>query len=885
MRYKINTVQRFLALLVVMSMGAGTAMAHKNADNEREIKIQIVDQNGKTIPEVDVFIGMDRKHYIGDNNGNVLLKVKEHELITISEKGYEDKVLFGAEAVKNSLVILEKSEFYVNDEKTIQLPYWEMQKTNTTGDYIVITGEELEKYPSTDLRLAFSGLVTGLSITETDGSTGISSEIHKNRNRANEYMRGNMPIYLMDGVQVDIAEMPLDPQEIETVTFIKDVLAKTMYGPRAANGVISIKTKRGKENEHLLKVNMEAGLSAVDRFPNWVEGADYARLNNLARMNNGMDPLYSDKAIAAYSKNNPYDLKYPSTNFKEMLFKDTKSYQRINLSSAGGSEFVKYFAYLGYTGEGDNFNIGSSANYNRLNARANLDMKVNDFISVDLGLFAGLSIRKSPNYQYDTFDYLDFNRALDQVTSVSPIAFPIYVPMESEDKNIPNYAVSNTFNYNPVGALASSGYYTEKGRSGRANIGLNIDLNHILKGVSLRTFLDVSTYNQTRIGKNERYSAYTLTPSEESEDGFKYTQVQTPVTASGETKMRDYYFMRYSGYQSIDYRNLFYGKHDLKASALIFLSQLSRQGVENPLREMNANFLGGYTYDKKYSLQTAVSYAGSQALKGKNRFKAFPSIGVSWVISEEKFMKALDFIDFLKLRGEWGLLGYLSSNPSLAMYENKWQTGEGASFGPNSSNNWMGGAQWKPAYTFYNKWKNPDLDWETRNEFSVGLDAVLFDNSLSVSVSYYHSKHNGEWVSPTNQYPDIVGLLAIPCINFNNTLYYGGEIAAKYKGKVGDFNYVIGGSFSMPRTKRLRYDEPNYKWSYQYREGKSTDALFGLVYDGRYSSDVEANSVNQLFDVKLHEGDFKYKDLNGDNVIDEMIRRKLEIPHLSIFIH
>lgn len=149
------------------------------------------------------------------------------------------------------MVILEKSEFYVNDEKTIQLPYWEMQKTNTTGDYIVITGEELEKYPSTDLRLAFSGLVTGLSITETDGSTGISSEIHKNRNRANEYMRGNMPIYLMDGVQVDIAEMPLDPQEIETVTFIKDVLAKTMYGPRAANGVISIKTKRGKENEHL----------------------------------------------------------------------------------------------------------------------------------------------------------------------------------------------------------------------------------------------------------------------------------------------------------------------------------------------------------------------------------------------------------------------------------------------------------------------------------------------------------------------------------------------------------------------------------------------------------------------------------------------------------
>lgn len=869
MKYKMKTVHRIVTLLVSMSMANGTVMAYQPAGNEREVKIQIVDAKGNAIPEVDVFIHGGKKHYQGDANGNVSVKGKQHELITISEKGYEEKVLSLNEAEKNPLIVLENSEIFKQDEGKVELPYWEMDKANSTGDYIVITGEELEKYPSTDLRLAFSGLVAGLSITETDGATGISSEIHQDRNRANEYMRGTMPIYLMDGVQVDIAEMPLDPQEIETVTFIKDVLAKTMYGPRAANGVISIKTKRGKANEHLLKVNVEAGLSAVDRFPNWTDGADYARLNNMARMNDGMEPLYSDDAIAAYSKNNPYDLKYPSTNFKDMMFKDTKSYQRVNVSSAGGNDFVKYFAYLGYTGEGDNFNMGSSANYNRLNARANMDMKVNDFISVDLGLFAGLSIRKSPNYQYDTFDYFDFDRALDQATSVSPIAFPIYVPLESEEENIPNYGVSNTFNYNPIGALASSGYYTEKGRSGRANIGLNIDLNHILKGVSLRTFLDVSTYNQTRIGKNERYSAYTLTPSEEAEGGFEYTQVQTPVTASGESKMRDYYFTRYSGHQSIDYRNVFNGKHDVKASALLFLSQLARQGVENPLREMNANFLGGYTYDKKYSLQGAVSYAGSQSLKGKNRFRAFPSFGASWVISEEDFMKDVEFIDFLKLRAEWGLLGYLSSTPTLSMYENKWQTGSGSSFGPNSSNKWMGGSQWTPAYTFYNKWKNPDLNWETRNEFSVGLDALLFDKKLSVSVNYYNSRHNGEWVRPANQFPGIVGLLEMPYMNFNNTLYYGGEIAARYRGKVGEVSYMIGGSFSMPRTKRLRYDEPNYNWDYQFREGKPTDALFGLVYDGRYASDEEANSVNQLFDVELHEGDFKYKDLNGDGVIDE----------------
>lgn len=866
----MKTIHRPLAILMSLSAVNGVVMANNHVEGVREVSIVVVDEKGNAIPDVDVYVGNNRTNYKSDANGKVSLKGNGNELVTISEKGYEEKVLSLNEAADKSLVVLENSELFNSSEDNIELPYWNMQKANSTGDYIVITGEELERYPSSDLRLAFSGLVTGLSITETDGATGISSEIHKDRNRANEYMRGNMPIYLIDGVQVDIAETPLDPQEIETVTFIKDVLAKTMYGPRAANGVISIKTKRGKTDARQLRVNMEAGLSVVDRFPNWTEGADYARLNNMARQNSGMDPIYSDEAIAGYSKNDPYDLKYPSTNFKDMMFKDTKSYQRVNLSSTGGNDFVKYFAYLGYTGEGDNFKIGETANYNRLNARANMDMKINDFISVDLGLFAGLSIRKSPNYQYDTFDYFDFDRALDQATSVSPIAFPIYVPIESEDKDILNYGVSNTFNYNPIGALASSGYYTEKGRSGRANIGLNIDLNHIIKGISLRTFMDISSYNQTRIGKYERYSAYTMTPSDDAEGGYEYTHVQTPITASGESKMRDYYFLRYSGYQSIDYKNVFNGKHDVKASAILFLSHLARQGVEQPLREMNANFMAGYTYDKKYSIQGAVSYAGSQELISGERFRAFPSFGASWVISEENFMDDVNFIDFLKLRAEWGVLGYLSSSPTSSQYENKWQTGDGSQFGPNSSNTWMGGgSRWTPKYTFYNKWKNPDLDWETRKEFSVGIDAMLFNKSLSVSVNYYRSLHDGIWVRPTNLYPSMVGLLEVPYMNYNKTLYQGGEIAARYKGQVGDFSYMIGGSFSMPRTERIRYDEPNYKWDYQYHEGKPTDAIFGLVYDGRYASDEEANSVNQLFDVELHEGDFKYKDLNGDGVIDD----------------
>lgn len=878
MKYKYITANKIGALLISMAMANGMVMAQKNAANEREIKIQIVDENGKAIPEAEIVVGEGRKHFQTDANGNALLKGKLNEFVRISEYGYENRVMSFVDITENPMIILNSFLTYRSDDDNISLPYWENSKGNTTGDYIVITGEELERYPSADLRLALSGLVAGLSINETDGATGISAEINKNRNRANEYMRGTMPIYLVDGVEVDIAEMPLDPQEVATVTFIKDILAKTMYGPRAANGVISIKTKRGKSNDKLLKVNVEAGVSTVDRFPEWASGSEYATLNNMARQNSGLKSEYSTEDIAKYAMNDNLSLDHPSTDFKDMMFKKAKSYQRVNLSSTGGNDFVKYYAYLGYMGEGDNFKIGEKANYNRLNARANMDMKINDFISVDLGLHAGLTIRNSPNYKYQgDFAYFEFDEALKDATTTSPIAFPVYVPVGTDDKDVINYGVSNTFGTNPIGALASSGYYQEKNRVGRANIGLNIDLGRAVKGLSLRTYLDISTLNQTRIGKDERYSAYTLAPDETVEGGYKYTQTSSPVIQSGESKMRDFYFTRYSGHQSIDYRNVFGDKHDVRASAVYYMSKYTRQGVENPLCELTTNFMAGYTYDKKYTIQVALSYAGTQSLIGKNKFKPFPSVGASWVISDEKFMRNAKFVDFLKLRAEWGKLGYLSRTPSLGQYENKWQQGSSSDkFGPNSSGKWMGGSEtWQSHVTYYNKWKNPDLDWETRNEFSVGVDALLFNKSLSVSATYYNSRHEGQWTKVNNLFPAISGLMEVPYMNYNETLYYGGEIALKYMGKVGDFSYHIGGSLSMPRTERIRYDEPNYKYDYQFRKGLPTDALFGFVYEGKYESDEEANSVKQLFDTELRKGDLKYKDINNDGVIDDNDMRQI----------
>lgn len=893
MNYQIPIYKKISFLLIsIFICGISFAQEKEKKNKNIDVYIQVMDETGQPIEKSAIVVGEGFIHAETNQKGEYTFKARPTDYVSVSKQGYEKVVTSVSQLQKDALVILIKSHLYKTEEDKIALPYASNYKRNTTGDYYVITGKELEKYPSLDLRNALAGLVPGLSISEYDGSTGISAEEtssiaqdnFKMTTKVSEYARSLSPIYIIDDIPIDITEMNLDPDEVESITFIKDVVGKAMYGPRAGNGVIFIKTKHGKSNERILNVNVEAGLSAVDRFPEWTIGGDYARLNNQARINSGLEPLYNDATIAGYEQNNPYDKIYPSVDFKNMMFKDIKSYQRVNVSSTGGSNFVKYYAYLGYSGEGDNFKIGNTANYHRVNARANLDMKVNQFIHVDFGFFGGLSIRQSPNYGYDPqygkdntedaeMSIHEFNAAIEDAIVTPPNAFPIYAAFD-EETGLPWYGVNSKYKQNPVGQLTDNGYYSENGRMGAVNVALNYDLSSILKGLKSRTYVGFNAYNMTRIGKAEQYTAYIATPTSDLSD-VTLEKVHDGVDMSGQAKLHDYYFQRFSGYQTFSYNRAF-GQHEIQTALTYSLSKYTRNQVENPLCEQNINWMAGYVFDNKYAVQGAVTFAGTQSLIGANQYQAFPSIGASWVVSDENFMKNVTFLDFLKIRAEIGELGYLSQSPYLFQYEDKWSVGTGGTFGPNATDKWFGGSEGDKVYnSSYSKVGNPDLNWETRREFSTGLDALLLKRKLSLGVTYYNIIQDNQWVQPSNQYPMATGLLAIPYMNYNKTRYYGAELAARFSDKVNDFSYSVGLMATLPRSTRLKMDEPNYRSSYQYKEGTPTDAYFGLVYEGRFASDDEANKVPQLFDEELHKGDLKYTDLNNDGVVDDNDKQQI----------
>jgi TonB-linked SusC/RagA family outer membrane protein len=853
------------------------------------ITLKVTDENGKAFPQAAVVIGEGVIHAETDANGTCTFKGYPDDFVAVSAKGYEKSTGLIGDFIKEPSIKLVKAKLAMTEEDAVPLPFNNFKKRELTSAPVVLRSAQLDKYPSTDLRNAFTGLATGVEVRELNGQPGMSAEETSGRfgfsSKLNVSARGTNMVYIIDDVPTDITEMPLDPNEVESVTFIKDIAGKAMFGSSAANGVIFIKTKRGKKNERLLNANIEVGSSVIDRMPKYVDGADYATLNNLARTNDALIPRYLETDIAAYAKNDPYDYYHPSINFREMMLKNSMSFTRMNISSSGGNEKVQYFAYLGYSGEGDITKIGATADYNRLNARSNIDIKINDFIKVQFDFFGGLTFRRSANYGYNVnytnqdagtntaLSGLEVNSLLNDITDIPPIAFPVYAaPYDPASGNPPYYGVTSTWTQNPIGNLVDNGYYMETGRTGTANTALEFDMKSILDGLKSKTFLGFNAFNQIRVGKAENYYAYIATPSKTvaGRDTILLSKAHDGAQMADQVLLNDYYFQRMSFYQTFSYAKKF-GSNNVESSLTYFANKIARNETEEPQRTQNVALTGKYTFNDKYIFNGVVNYGGTSAFDEGKRFGIFPSGGAAWVISEEDFMKKVKFIDYLKLRVEGGMLGYESFSAPFA-YRDRWtNNNNGTLFGPATSNQWFGNTTETLVYrTSSNRTGNPDITWEKRKELSTGIDAMLFNQKLTLEVTYYNNLRDGVISQVSSRTPNIAGVSgALPRFNYNKIRYTGLEFGLQFTDKIQNFGYTFGGNGAIQKGVYLKYDEPAYRYDYQIRTGKEIDTYYGQTYLGKFATDAETLVIPQLYDQTLRAGDLKYKDMNNDGYVDD----------------
>jgi TonB-linked SusC/RagA family outer membrane protein len=872
----------FAFVLCIALTGNLHAQVNKRQNTANtNVSVKIVDESGKSIPEASVVVGEGMIHAQADENGALTFKASLEDVVTISLPGYDENITTVKAIVQNSTVTLVKSRPYLSFIDDVPLPFTTLKKRYVSGSEKVLTSNQLEKYPTTDLRNSFSGLIPGVDVTELNGQPGLTAEESNGSYGISQKIkvsaRGSNMIFIIDNIPVDITETPLDPQEIESVTVIKDIVGKAMYGPIGANGIIFIKTKQGKKNERILNIDIEDGVSVIDRMPGWASGSGYARLNNLARKNDGLKENFSVTDIAAYEKNDPYDKFHPSIDFRNMMLKNTMSFKRANVSLSGGNDAVQYSTYIGYSGEGDIYKIGANADYNRLNSRAIVDINVNEYLKAQINISANLSFRRSPNYGYATSesssytDLVEFNSAIDDITNIPPIAFPVYASYDP-NTNIPWFGVSPNFTTNPIGNLTKNGYYTEKGRSGAAQITLDYNLSQLLNGLKSRTFIAFNGLDLLRIGKASDYIAYIATPSKTTagNDTILLGKVHDGVDMSGLANLHDYYYQKLSASENLSYSKSF-GANEIQTSLTYYLYTLSKNGYGDPKHMQTAVWSGLYSFDKKYIIQGVLNYSGTYDFGKTERSKVFPSVGANWVISDEKFMSSVKFVNYLKLRAEAGVLGNESYLDQVYFRSNWSGNTSGTAFGPYSTGQWFGSTTDNNVYrTNSDRIGNPDLTWEKRKEFSAGLDALLFNQKLSLELTYYNVVRDGAITQISNSTPYVQGITgSFPYVNANKTKYFGLEAGIQMTDRKGDFSYSFGGNATLQNSKRIKYDEPAYRKDYQKRTGKPEDAYFGQTYLGKFATDAEANAIPQLFDATLHAGDLKYKDMNSDGIIEE----------------
>jgi|WetSurMetagenome_2_1015567.scaffolds.fasta_scaffold20225_2 TonB-linked SusC/RagA family outer membrane protein len=891
---------RIAGLLILIALfswpvSAQQPQKEKKARQLFDVVLKIVDENGVAIPDAKVVVGEGITHVTADANGSVSFKGYPNDVVTITAPMFEKTVLPVVDLVQTGKATLKHAKTGMTSGDDVVLPFTTTKKRFLTGPDVVVDGSWFSHYPSTDIRNSLTGISSGYDIREQDGSPGLSAleGLQNYQGLSNSYSStdkfSNIPYALVDGMPMNLQEAVLDPSEIESVTLVKGILGTTMYGPSATGGVMVITTKHGTKNERMLHVDIEDGVSVVDRMPGYVSGAVYARLQNVARVNSGMPEVYSSDAIAGYALGNGYDLKYPSVDFQDMMIKNSMPFKRVNVSSSGGNDIVQYYSYIGYAGEGDIIKMGPTSDYNRITTRQNVSVKINDQLTARFGFYGNLTFRRSPNYGYSsnyttegtantTLTLTELPSILTDIHNTPGTSYPIWAYKDTTtNPATPWYGVSALYTSNLIGNVVDNGFYTDRGRTGSSNLSLLYDFDKFVKGLKLNTYFGFDIHNTVRIGKANDYLAYTVNPATLALTKFSGHSLSKMADLY---KLMDYYYQNYTYSEELSYDKTF-GNSSLSATATYNQNLSYLNGIEEPFRQQNMVGSATYTLKDKYTLQGVVNYAGNSSFDVDYKHILNWAVGGGWVLSDEGFMQNVKFVNFLKLRAQGGIVGNETYFPNL-YYVDRWTSTSSTStttpwgFGALSSSPTWFGTNTDAAInrSYLSRTGNPVLTWEKRKEINVGFDAILFNHSLELGMTYLNALADGQIVQVSNSLPLLAGYNgARPYYNYNKTRYEMFMTDLKYSVNVGDLLLTIGGNATLPVSTRVKYDEPNYRFDYQFRAGKVADAIFGLHYIGKFATDAEAQGGGgtplQMYDSKNYAGDLKYEDMNGDGVVND----------------
>ncbi len=824
---------------------------------------------------------------INDESGKIGTSTNMKGEYIITSAGIEQLIFSYSGYATQKVTVGDKKRIDVNlkwdahsKDEIIQLGYTSQFRNDISGSIATISGKELEKSPVANLTQTFAGRLAGLTTQET------YSEL--SRANTNLYIRGlsaargNGPLVMIDGIIVSYnSNETLDyisANEIESVTILKDASTEALYGIQGANGLIVITTKRGKKGGVQIKTSFDQSFQQGTTKPTFYNSADYAEMRNQAAYNDGLglNYFFSDKQIANYRSGD--NVNYPNNNWYNKYMKDYALMQRVGVNVTGGNDKIQYYSNVNFMHQGGQFitdqtKYDAGANNIWLNYRSNVDMNLNKYLKAYVRLAGNIKRERTSGV-----DNATIYSSLFQIPSTiyGPLT-PNVLDPNTGDVITPGQVITTEQVDSPTyGMLNRTGYKRATVTNITSQFGLDLDMSFLTKGLSLSGVLAYQTNAVSILNTTSDYERWLRTSNT---DTLLFTkkgaQMNTPL-AYGKSALF-YYNLTYNG--KLSYQRDF-GKHKVGGMAYMFYQNLTKADVSSPwllpYNRVSSGAEATYGYDSKYLLKFDVGYSGSEQYARSVRYIATPAISGAWVVSNEDFMKEMNWLSNLKLRASYGKTANDQSGLARFAYLNNITASIGGPIG----------------YLQYivneNQVGNPNIQAEVSTKRNYGVDLGLF-NAISVSADVFKERMNNMVVSAVSTVPLYQGvpLANYPQTNTGTFENKGFEIAVNYDKVINrDLAITAGAQFSYAKNTVVMVNEALKTADYAYRkwqEGYSYGQEFGYLVDysngnGFFNTktDLTNNKLEYSFGTPRL-GDLKYQDLNKDGKIDE--RDKAPIGH------
>ncbi len=830
--------------------------------------------DGEFLPGVTVRVKGQQTGTSTDIDGKFSIKAKTGDVLEFSYIGYKPVTAkVKGEGAMNILMTEDQNSL----DEVVVVGYSTVKKITLTGAASGINAEQIRRVPTSSVQNSLAGKLPGFFSQQRSGQPGKDASDFFIRGVSSLNGDGNKPLIIVDDIEYSYDQLSqINVNEIESITILKDAATTAIYGIKGANGVLVVKTRRGREGAPTVTARVEAGVQMPVRTPKFLNSYQTALMVNEAYANDRIAPQWSYDDIQKFADgSDPYG--HPDVNWYDEVFNKSAWQENVNVDITGGSNRLTYFASVGYLNQdGLVKDFGSKSNdvnsnyfYHRFNFRTNLDFKVTDNFKMRLDItsrFMNINEPRGINATGEIYNWKEMH--------------PYSAPVVNPDGSTPYLYDTEGKKAVLPARLANEGYKRNRRNDNNVLFGFDWGLDWITKGLSATARVAYASIDENiRSVRRERYPSYhydSATGNYTINPNNVYTNGAYDVTGWKERDNKQFNLQLF-----LNYARTFNENHDVTAMLLY-----NRQSDTNVGQAgVPANFEGytlslGYRYKNKYLFDFNGAYNGTDRFGKDNRFGFFPSASVGYIISEEPFIRdnVGDKINLLKLRASFGLVGSDIAPGNRYLYKQYFYQETGPYFGERFQN----GSQ---SSYYEGDLGSDNITWEKSRKWDVGLEFRFF-NRISATVDWFYDIRYDQLVSRSSV-PMILGVGVAPS-NVARTRNTGFDGSVTYQDNFGEFSLNTSFVFSYAKNKVLYKDEAQKSYPWLMETGHPIGQPFGYHWIGYYTPDdiaaikrgtPGAPAVPNT-DVPVQAGDLKYEDLNGDGIINDYDKRAIGKPNL-----